>query len=116
MHCIGDHFQGRRRFFCSLHDPKFFQRLFYGGIVIALRIYFRYIGLQHAKAAEIAISSAIVPISSLFFAYLFLGKVSDLGQWLGSSVIFLGILIALISKLLEKEKVVLQQPIGFSGN
>jgi len=88
----------------------------YGGVIVALKIYLRYIGLRHAQASEIAISSAIIPITSIFFAYVILGDVPGTAQWIGGSITMFGILMALLSKLLEKEKVILQRPIGFTGN
>lgn len=69
-----------------------------------------------AQAAEIAISASIVPVFSTVFAFLILGEVPRRGQWIGGSITLFGIGIALVYKLMEKERVVLQKPIGFPGN
>jgi drug/metabolite transporter (DMT)-like permease len=57
-----------------------------------------------------------LPVFSTVFAFLILGEVPRRGQWIGGSITLFGIGIALVYKLMEKERVVLQKPIGFPGN
>lgn len=90
---------GRHHFADIFSDFLWEWMLLYGGVIVALRIYFMFLGLRHAKVAEVIISSALVPVFSLFFAYLIMGEIPTAAQLIGSSIIMTGILIALIGEL-----------------
>lgn len=103
--------------FADLFSPFLWKwMLFYGSIIVAIRIYLNFVGVQYAKVAEVAIGAAIVPVASVFFAYLILGVIPGYAQIIGGSIILAGIILALSDKL-EKPKVspVLEKPPAFSG-
>ncbi|HAT1882142.1 TPA: DMT family transporter [Legionella pneumophila] len=103
--------------FADLFSPFLWEwMLFYGSVIIALRYYFSMLGMKHAKVAEVAISSSIIPLMSIVFSYLILGDVPGISQIIGGSLILFGIYIALTGKLQAPEKTkVLEKPSGFSG-
>ncbi|VEG89656.1 DMT family transporter [Legionella spiritensis] len=90
--------------------------LFYGSVIVAFRIYLTSIGMKYATVAEVAISSSLIPVVSVFFAYLILGEVPGKAQIIGGSIILAGMFIALTGKLESYRKTrVLEKPSGFSG-
>ncbi|CZR25095.1 Predicted permease%2C DMT superfamily [Legionella pneumophila] len=103
--------------FADLFSPFLWEwMLFYGSVIIALRYYFSMLGMKHAKVAEVAISSSIIPLMSIIFSYLILGEVPGISQIIGGSLILFGIYVALTGKLQAPEKTeVLEKPSGFSG-
>lgn len=103
--------------FADLFSPFLWEwMLFYGSVIIALRYYFSMLGMKHAKVAEVAISSSIIPLMSIIFSYLILGEVPGISQIIGGSLILFGIYVALTGKLQAPEKTeILEKPSGFSG-
>ncbi|QDP73553.1 EamA family transporter [Legionella israelensis] len=91
--------------FADLFSPFLWQwMLVYGGIVVALSIYFKFLGIRYANMAEVAISQSIYPVASIFFAYIILGTIPGKAQLIGGSIIFIGIGLALKSKIIKKYK------------
>jgi drug/metabolite transporter (DMT)-like permease len=77
--------------------------LFYGGLVVAFRVYIKFIGLKYANISDVAISNSLTPLSSIFLSFIILGTIPQSSQILGSALIFSGIALALYGKLKEKE-------------
>lgn len=91
--------------FVDLFSPFLWQwMIFYGVIIIALRVYIKFIGMQSANMAEVALSNALVPFSAVFFSYLILGIIPQSSQYIGGFFIILGILLALWDKLTGKHE------------
>ncbi|WP_367607118.1 DMT family transporter [Legionella sp. W05-934-2] len=84
--------------------------LFYGGVIIALRGYFKFIGLKNANMADIAISNSLTPLASIVLSFFILGVLPQSAQLIGGALIFIGLGTALYGKLSENENPVSISP------
>ncbi|QDP73554.1 DMT family transporter [Legionella israelensis] len=90
--------------FADIFSPFLWQwMLLYGGVIVGLRTYFKYIGMKYADVSIVVTSSSVVPLVSIFFAYLILGTLPGIAQILGGSLILAGLVLNIASKLKTEE-------------
>ena len=88
----------------------------YGGGIIALGLYLWYKALKETTASDIAVANSFQPIAGVFFAFLILGEIPQMGQIVGGCLILIGIGIGLYATLRKKKKKIKKQKSNaFSG-
>jgi drug/metabolite transporter (DMT)-like permease len=70
--------------------------LVYGAIIVVIGQLCWFKGLNGSTATEITLASSFNPIAAIIFAYLLLGEVPTPSQYVGGSIILLGIILGLI--------------------
>ena len=97
--------------------------LLYGAVIIVGGQLLWFQGLKKTTAADVSLASSFSPVAGILAAYLILGAVPTTAQYLGGSVIILGIILNQIGiknqvpKSINSEKIVIEQDmeIGFKG-
>lgn len=65
----------------------------YGAVIVVGGQLAWFKGLKITKAADVSLASSISPIAGILFAFLILGEVPTAAQYIGGSVIILGIIL-----------------------
>ncbi len=123
-------------FFCAamiLYGPNHFTDVFspflwqwmllYGAVIVALGQSFWFIGLEGSPSSKISLASSFIPIPGIFAAYLILGEVPTIAQYVGGGIVILGIIISQIGirkenkRLANREEFTKQMDneVGFKG-
>ncbi|MGF1479653.1 MAG: DMT family transporter [Cyanophyceae cyanobacterium] len=71
----------------------------YSGIIVVAGQVCWFAGLRNATSMEVAIATSFNPIAAIAMAYVILGEVPTMAQYLGGSVILVGILLTLVGNL-----------------
>lgn len=58
-------------------------------------------GLKNATSTELNLASLLNPIAAIVMGYLILGEAPTLAQYLGGSLLFVGIVLGFIGNLYE---------------
>jgi drug/metabolite transporter (DMT)-like permease len=77
--------------------------LVYGAIIVVMGQLCWFKGLSGSTAAEITLANSFNPIAAIIFAYLLLGEVPTPSQYVGGSIILLGIILGLIGSYQRKK-------------
>lgn len=88
----------------------------YGAVIVALGIYFKFMGLKQSNLAEIVISFSTIPLFSIFFTQLILDQSPSQTQWIGTFFVLSGIALAIYGRLhMPEKKTTLETPPAFTG-
>ena len=68
--------------------------LFYGAVIVALGQSFWFIGLEGSPSSKISLASSFIPIAGIVAAFFILGEVPTLAQYIGGSIVIIGIFIS----------------------
>ncbi len=80
--------------FMDVFSPFLWQWMFvYSGIIVVGGQLLSAVGLRRSTAAEVTLASAFGPIVGILAAYLILGEVPNQAQWIGGSVVVVGIVL-----------------------
>ncbi|MEW5858933.1 MAG: DMT family transporter, partial [Cyanobacteriota bacterium] len=80
--------------FMDIFSPFLWQwMLVYGGVIVAVGQSAWFTGLKTTTASEASLASSFTPIIGIVTAYLILGEVPTLAQYIGGSVLLGGILL-----------------------
>ena len=110
--------------FMDIASPVLWQwMLLYSAIIVVSGQLCWFSGLKRSTAGEISLASAFNPIAGILAAYLILGEVPTVAQYVGGSVILCGIVLNQIGVNRPNVTVPVQQPtdkemneaIGFKG-
>ncbi len=92
--------------FAEAFAPVLWQwMLIYAAIIVVMGQIFWFAGLRSATAAEINLASSFNPILAIAIAYLLLGEVPSAAQYLGGSIIIVGIVLNLIGSVQPTSRV-----------
>jgi drug/metabolite transporter (DMT)-like permease len=81
--------------FMDVFSPFLWQwMLVYGGVIVAVGQSAWFTGLKTTTASEASLASSFTPIIGIVTAYLILGEVPNLAQYIGGSVLLGGILLS----------------------
>jgi drug/metabolite transporter (DMT)-like permease len=81
--------------FMDVFSPFLWQwMLVYGGVIVAVGQSAWFTGLKTTTASEASLASSFTPIIGIVTAYLILGEVPTLAQYIGGSVLLAGILLS----------------------
>lgn len=75
--------------------------LFYGSVIVVLGQLCWFAGLRGSTPAMTTLASSFNPIAAIAMAYLILGEVPTVAQYLGGSIILIGILLSLVGSFKE---------------
>ncbi|BAY82414.1 hypothetical protein NIES267_18940 [Calothrix parasitica NIES-267] len=110
--------------FSDIFSPLLWQwMLLYGAIIVALGQSLWFIGLEGSPSSKISLAGSFIPISGIAAAFFVLGEVPTLAQYIGGSIVILGIFISQIGirkenqRLANREKLTKQMDneVGFKG-
>jgi drug/metabolite transporter (DMT)-like permease len=73
--------------------------LVYGAIIVAAGQLCWFAGLRQATVAQTILASSFNPIAAIAMAYLILGEVPTMAQYLGGAIILIGIVLSAIGNL-----------------
>lgn len=111
----------------SLFGPHHFDDLFspflwrwmivYGAIIVVLGQITWFKGIKGgASSTDISVATAITPIAGALFAFIILEEVPNRAQYIGGSIIALGIIVSLIGTYRsEKREIKFEKPCSFKG-
>lgn len=98
------------RHFAEVFSPVLWKwMLLYGAVIVVAGQICWFAGLRGATPAAINLASSFNPIAAVAMAYLILGEVPTLAQYIGGGIIGLGIILSGIGSLREAKA---QQPLG----
>jgi len=108
--------------FTDIFSPFLWQlMLVYGAVIVVGGQLCWYMGIRKSTSADITLANSFTPISGILGSYLILGQVPNMAQYIGGSVILLGIGLGLIgiSMLRKKEQsysaIAMDMESGFKG-
>ena len=67
--------------------------LIYSAVIVVGGQFFWFNGLKHSTASEVSLATAFNPIAGILAAYLLLGEIPTSAQYVGGSVILVGIVL-----------------------
>jgi drug/metabolite transporter (DMT)-like permease len=73
--------------------------LVYGAVIVAVGQLSWFAGLRGASSAQTTLASSLNPILAIVMAYLILGEVPTLAQYVGGAIILIGIVLSAIGNL-----------------
>ncbi|NEP00914.1 MAG: DMT family transporter [Symploca sp. SIO2E9] len=80
--------------FIDVFSPFLWQwMLVYGGVIIVGGQLTLFAGLKKSSASEVSLSNSFSPIAGILLAYLLLGEAPTTAQYIGGSVIIIGIVL-----------------------
>ncbi|MEB3177733.1 MAG: DMT family transporter [Nostocaceae cyanobacterium] len=92
--------------FMDAFSPFLWQwMLFYGGVIIALGQICWFTGLKKSSSSTVTIASAFNPVAAVFAAYLILGELPTLSQYIGGAIILVGIVLSQIGNLSQPQQI-----------
>lgn len=99
--------------------------LVYAAVIVVAGQLCWFAGLRASSAATISLADSFNPVAAIFIAYLVLGEVPTVAQYLGGSIILVGIIFSLIGNLRQTKPSVqpsrfnivkfLSMTVGFKG-
>ena len=82
--------------FTDIFSPLLWQwMLLFGAVIVALGQSFWFIGLNGSPSSKISLAGSFIPISGIAAAFFVLGEVPTLAQYIGGSIVIIGIVIIL---------------------
>jgi drug/metabolite transporter (DMT)-like permease len=86
--------------FADVLQPIVWQwMLLYGILIVAVGQLCWFRGLRSATTAEITLANSLNPIAAIGFAYLILGEVPTMAQYIGGGIILMGLLLSAIGNI-----------------
>ncbi|MEO1671932.1 MAG: DMT family transporter [Cyanobacteria bacterium J06631_2] len=90
--------------------------LLYGAVIVVGGQLAWFRGLKYTQAADVSLANSISPIAGILFAFLILGEVPTLAQYLGGSVIVAGIIFSQVgAEKQSRSKKEMDEQVGFKG-
>jgi len=94
--CAALYFYGSHHFM-DVFSPFLWQwMLVYGTVIVAVGQLSWFSGLKNSSGSDASLAGAFSPIAAILTAYLILGEKPNLGQYIGGSIILVGILLSQI--------------------
>jgi drug/metabolite transporter (DMT)-like permease len=91
--------------FMDVNSPFLWQwMLLYGTVIVALGQLFWFIGLEGSPSSKISLASSFVPIAGIVAAFFILKEVPTLAQYIGGSIVIIGIVISQIGIRKENKR------------
>jgi len=91
--------------FTDVFSPFLWQlMLVYSAVIVVGGQLCWYMGIKKSTSADISIANSFTPISGILGSYLILGQVPTMAQYIGGSVILLGIGLGLIGASMLRKK------------
>ncbi|MEM9922654.1 MAG: DMT family transporter [Cyanobacteria bacterium P01_D01_bin.50] len=78
--------------------------LLYGAVIVALGHSFWFIGLEGSSSSKISLASSFVPIAGIVAAFFILEEVPTVAQYVGGSIVLIGIFISQMGIRKEKKR------------
>ena len=107
--------------FMDVFTPILWQwMLLYGAVIVVGGQLAWFRGLKSASAADMSLASSISPVAGILFAFLILGEVPTLAQYIGGTVIAIAIVLSQLgakkSDLSRSEEIrKMDEEVGFKG-
>ncbi|MEO1465941.1 MAG: DMT family transporter [Cyanobacteria bacterium J06633_1] len=103
--------------FQDAFEPILWQwMLLYGAVIVVGGQLAWFRGLKYTQAADVSLANSISPIAGILFAFLILGEVPTIAQYLGGSVIVIGIILSQIGAGKHKRSLKeMDTQVGFKG-
>ena len=110
--------------FMDVTSPLLWQwMILYGAVIVALGQSFWFIGLEGSPSSKISLASSFIPIAGIVAAFFILGEVPTLSQYIGGSIVIIGIFISQIGirkenkRLENRDKLIknMDNEVGFKG-
>ncbi|MCJ8280118.1 MAG: DMT family transporter, partial [Rivularia sp. ALOHA_DT_140] len=110
--------------FMDVFSPILWQwMLLSGAVIVALGQSFWFIGLDGSPSSKISLAGSFIPISGIVAAFFVLGEVPTVAQYIGGSIVVIGIFISQIGirqqnkRLNNREKLAKEadNEVGFKG-
>ncbi|MEO1374175.1 MAG: DMT family transporter [Cyanobacteria bacterium J06635_10] len=76
----------------------------YGAVIVALGQSFWFIGLEGSPSSKISLASSFIPIAGIVAAFFILGEIPTLSQYIGGSIVIIGIFISQIGIRKENKR------------
>ncbi len=97
--------------------------LLYGAVIVALGQSFWFIGLEGSPSSKISLAGSFIPISGIVAAFFVLGEVPSVAQYIGGSIVIIGIFISQLGirkenkRLANRDKLTkeMDNEVGFKG-
>jgi drug/metabolite transporter (DMT)-like permease len=88
--------------FADVASPLLWQwMLLYGAIIVVAGQLCWFTGLKGATSAEVTLANSFNPLAAIAIAYLILGEVPTATQYLGGSIVLVGVVLSAIGNLRE---------------
>ncbi|MFB2882049.1 DMT family transporter [Floridanema aerugineum] len=112
--------------FAEVFSPFLWQwMLIYAAIIVVMGQLCWLAGLKNATSSELNLANLFNPIAAIIMAFLILGEVPTLAQYLGGSLLFIGLILGFVGNLHEAKtsrelaklspREAMEKPIGFRG-
>lgn len=86
--------------FADVLQPVVWQwMLLYGAVIVAVGQLCWFRGLRSATSAEITLANSLNPIAAIGFAYLILGEIPTMAQYISGGIILIGLVFSAIGNL-----------------
>ncbi|MGA9378235.1 MAG: DMT family transporter, partial [Phormidium sp.] len=91
--------------FAEVFSPFLWQwMLIYAAIIVVIGQLCWLAGLKNATSSELNLANLLNPIAAIIMAFLILGEVPTLAQYLGGSLLFIGLIFGFIGNLHEAKR------------
>ncbi|WP_373481056.1 DMT family transporter [Geminocystis sp.] len=88
--------------FSQIFSPFLWQwMLIYGAIIVVVGQLCWLVGLKNATSTQLNLASLINPIAAIFMAYLILGEIPTMAQYLGGSLLLVGVILSFVGNLYQ---------------
>jgi drug/metabolite transporter (DMT)-like permease len=112
--------------FAEVFSPFLWQwMLIYAAIIVVIGQLCWLAGLKNATSSELNLANLLNPIAAIIMAFLILGEVPTSAQYLGGSLLFIGLILGFIGNLHEAKRnrelaklsprEAMEKPLGFRG-
>ncbi|MDF0556383.1 DMT family transporter [Kamptonema sp. UHCC 0994] len=91
--------------FAEVLSPFLWQwMIVYAAVIVVMGQLCWLAGLKNATSTELNLASLLNPIAAIVMAYLILGEAPTLAQYLGGSLLFLGVILGLVGNLYQAKR------------
>ncbi|MGK7874917.1 MAG: DMT family transporter [Xenococcaceae cyanobacterium] len=92
--------------FIDIFSPFLWQWMFfYGAVIVVVGQLSWFAGLKASSASEVSLANSFNPVAGILAAYLILGEVPTLGQYIGGGVIICGIVLNQIGVMRQSTQI-----------
>ncbi|MBR8827474.1 MAG: DMT family transporter [Gomphosphaeria aponina SAG 52.96 = DSM 107014] len=89
--------------FAEVRSPFLWQWVFiYAAVIVVTGQLCWLMGLKKATFTELNLASLLNPIAAIFMAYLILGEVPTMAQYLGGSLLLIGLILSFVGNLSQR--------------
>jgi len=105
--------------FSQAFSPFLWQwMLIYAGIIVVIGQLCWLAGLKNATSTQLNLANVLNPIAAIFMAYLILGEIPTTAQYLGGSLLLVGVIFSFVGNLQQPKPTprnAMDTPMGFKG-